>query len=396
MLSRQGAITLSACLIIIASAGCGGGHSGLTARDVAAEAGVARNVTTEGENCVFDYNGDGIMDLFVSNHDQAPWQLFQGLPNGQFVPVDVRTFPLRDRHGCATGDFNGDGRPDIYGSIGACMGQCLAPKELWIQTNDGNFVDRAQQFGIADPGGRGRTPLSLNANGDKRPDLFTGQEPGVRFPSHDQLWINDRGHRFVEEPGPQDQNIGAQCAAAGDVEGDGTDLLIVCGVESFHIYDLVHGKWADVTAKLGLPTWPRGDAELADMNGDGKLDLLTVWPHGFQVRLNRDGRFSTADYTLPLRDAWDLAVGDADGDGDPDVYIVQRENGVVPDVLLLNQGSGVTFTRFSDLPQATTGEGSTAQAIPDYKGTRRAAFLVNNGAQYPQPGPRQLIGFEGG
>src|SRR5215204_2207378 len=229
MLSRQGAITLSACLIIIASAGCGGGHSGLTARDVAAEAGVARNVTTEGENCVFDYNGDGIMDLFVSNHDQAPWQLFQGLPNGQFVPVNVRTFPLRDRHGCATGDFNGDGRPDIYASIGACVGTCTAPKELWIQTSDGTFVDRAAQFGVADPGGRGRQPITLNANGDKWPDLFTGQAPGVDHPSPNRLWVNQGGTGFVNPPGLPTEEIGNGCDTAGDFDRDGYDELVVCG-----------------------------------------------------------------------------------------------------------------------------------------------------------------------
>ena len=144
MLSRQGTIAVAACLIIIASAGCGGGgHSGLTARDVASEAGIARTTETHGENCVFDYNGDGIMDLFLSNHDQAPWQLFQGLPDGKFVETNGGTFPLRDRHGCATADFNGDGRPDIYASIGACMGTCQADKELWIQNPDGTFTDRA-------------------------------------------------------------------------------------------------------------------------------------------------------------------------------------------------------------------------------------------------------------
>jgi hypothetical protein len=47
------------------------------------------------------------------------------------------------------------------------------------------------------------------------------------------------------------------------------------------------------------------------------------------------------------------------------------------------------------MPQASTGEGDTVQAIPHYEGTRRAAFVVNNGFNYPEPGPRQLIVFEG-
>jgi hypothetical protein len=102
----------------------------LIARDVAAQAGIARTVNTAGENCVFDYNRDGVSDLFLSNHSDAPWQLFLGKTNGTFVETNIGTFPRRDRHGCATGDFNGDGRPDIYASIGACEGTCTAPKEL--------------------------------------------------------------------------------------------------------------------------------------------------------------------------------------------------------------------------------------------------------------------------
>jgi FG-GAP-like repeat len=395
VLRRHGAI-IAVCIIVLSAAGCGGGGSGFTARDLADTAGVARDVTTEGENCVFDYNGDGVPDLFVSNHDQAPWQLFKGLPDGTFLPVDVGTFPLRDRHGCAIGDFNGDGLPDIYASIGACMGMCRAPKELWIQTPGGGFVNRAGQFGVSNPDGRGRAPITLNADGDKWPDLFTGEEPGLRYPSHNKLWVNADGRRFANIPGAPDQNIGAQCATAGDVEGDGTDVLIVCGNQTFRIYDLEHGKWSDVTAALGLPTWARGDAELADVNGDGKLDLLTVYRRGFEVRLNRGGRFGTPDYTHPLTDGRDLAIGDADGDGDPDVYIVQSENGTSSDQLLLNQGSGTSYASFSGLPQATTGQGDTAQAIPNYKGTGRSAFLVNNGAQYPMRGPRQLIFLEQG
>jgi len=79
------------------------------------------------------------------------------------------------------------------------------------------------------------------------------------------------------------------------------------------------------------------------MNGDGKLDLVTVFPQGFEVRLNRGGRFPKADYSFPLRSGWNLAVGDANGDGHPDVYILQRDNGTVPDLLLLNRGSGVSL-----------------------------------------------------
>jgi hypothetical protein len=372
----------------------------LIARDVASEAGIARDVGTEGENCVFDYNRDGIKDLFLSVHGAEPWQLFRGKPDGTFVETNVGTFPSGlqyDRHGCATGDFNGDGRPDIYISLGACTGTCSAAKELWIQTADGSFVDRAAQFGVDDPGGRGRQPIALNANGDKWPDLFTGQAPGVDHPSPNRLWVNQGGTGFVNPPGLPTEEIGNQCDTAGDFDRDGIDELIVCGTvpQSFRVYDNNGGSWSDVTAALGLPPWGRRDAELADLNGDGRLDLVTVAADRLEVRLNAGGRFPTVSYALALSDGRDVAVGDADGDGDQDIYVVQTTN-TVPDLLLLNRGSGASYESFSGLPQATTGGGDTAQAIPNWKGTNRAAFLVNNGREYPEPvepGPRQLIEF---
>jgi FG-GAP-like repeat len=362
----------------------------LIARDIASEAGIGRTVNTAGENCVFDYDRDGVLDLFVSNHADAPWQLFRGAPDGKFVETNVGTFPLRDRHGCATGDFNADGRPDIYASIGACVGTCLAPKELWIQTGDGTFVDAAAEFGVADPRGRGREPIALNANNDGWADLYTGQAVGVNYPSPNRLWVNQGGAGFVNPPDLPTEEIGNQCDTAGDFDRDGFDELIVCDDAVFRVYDNKGGIWSDATAAVGLPTWARPDAELADLNGDGWLDLVTVTGLWLEVRLNRSARFPTAGYALKIKDGRDLAIGDADGDGDQDIYVLQGSNATVPDLLLMNQGSGMSYTNFPGLPQVASGEGDRVEAIPGWKGTRRAAFLVNNGFE-GNPGPRQLI-----
>ena len=389
---RRAIVPIGVGLMLVALVGSTGSEAKprrLKARDVASKAGIARTVHTVGENCVFDYNRDGVKDLFLSTHSDGPWELFRGKANGKFVPTNVGTFPARDRHGCATADFNGDRRPDIYASIGGCRGTCTARKELWIQRADGTFVDRATEFGVADPGGRGREPTSLHANDDGRPDLYTGQQTGVDYPSPNRLWVS-RGSGFTNPPGLPTEEIGNHCVTAGDYDRDGYDELVVCGQDTFRVYDNVAGAWSDSTAAVGLPTWGRRDAELADLNGDRRLDLVTVWAARLEVRLNASGRFPTASYTRNLADGRDLAIADADGDRDRDIYVVQGANAVVPDLLLRNRDSGRRFKRFRRLTRTKQGEGDRVQAIPRWKGRRRAAFLVNNG-HAEQAGPRQLI-----
>ncbi len=170
------AIAVIACLFVIGVAGCSGhtraaNYSSfdtprLIARDVASEAGIARTSPRKARTACSTTTATGSWTSSCRSTMMGPGSYSEAGPT---EPSSRRTsgrFPGRDRHGCATGDFNGDGRPDIYASIGACAGTCTAPKELWIQTADGSFVDRAAEFGITDPGGRGRQPITLNANGD--------------------------------------------------------------------------------------------------------------------------------------------------------------------------------------------------------------------------------------
>ena len=78
---------------------------------------------------------------------------------------------------------------------------------------------------------------------------------------------------------------------------------------------------------VGTPSWP-------DLNADWRLDLVLVGGSRVEVRLNSGGRFPTISYTRTLTDGRDVAVGDADGDGDNDIYVVQGSNATVPDLLL--------------------------------------------------------------
>ncbi len=243
--------------------GCGSGSSakgasttGLVARDEAQAAGIFDHTRTHGDDCVGDVNKDGYVDVLLNSHTDQ-WRLLYGTASGTFKLA--MAIPLRDRHGCVFADFNGDGLPDIYFAIGNCKGMtCRNAKELWIQKPDHTFVDEASKWGVTDPGARGRVPIAVNANGDRRPDLFTGEEIGVQFPSSNKLWINEGTH-FVLHRGPPTLEIGNHAAAAADITHNGLDDIAVCTpTMGFHLYP-----------RSGTATTPTTTRRSASKAGDG-------------------------------------------------------------------------------------------------------------------------------
>ena len=76
---------------------------------------------------VADFNGDGREDHLVARHVEGD-QIYLQQPDGSFSPG----FPLppRDRHGCAAGDINSDGRIDLFCALGAGGGEGFKRDEL--------------------------------------------------------------------------------------------------------------------------------------------------------------------------------------------------------------------------------------------------------------------------
>src|SRR5581483_7947171 len=129
------------------------------------------------------------------------------------------------------------------------------------------------------------------------------------------------------------------------------------GLPTSQLFENVHGRFRNVTAAThtGLPVEGDGCAA-ADLNGDGRTDLVVTTTSGVDVLWNH------ADGTFTRQVLWThgwytgVAVGDVNGDGRPDVFVAGYSDTSQPvpnsfsgfptnvagvrDLLFLNLGGG--------------------------------------------------------
>ena len=403
---RLAAMTLtSLCLVVFAASAWAGDP---VAHDVAAEVGLtfhgATISKTQGETPIFDYDGDGDLDIMLSTHGVSPWALMQNQGDDTFVEVLNGTFYKTDRHGCVDGDFGSlnasgrpDGLPDLSCVSGACTGTCKKeyPNSLFIQRSDHTFVDVAKAWGVADSHGRARKPLAFDFNNDGLLDIFVANEGPSIYPPLNRLFKNVRG-RFEEvTSSPANTQQHSECAVSGYVDSDKWRDLIICGRVSSGIgtvtYMNVKGSLVDVTASTAYKKLKAIDLKLADVNNDKKQDLLILEANRFSVWLNVNGTYPKMNYKFALKGGRDLAVGDANGDKKLDVFIARGPNNQNQHTMLINNGNGKSYHTIP-LPVLSEGSGDTATTFKNWRKSGRDAFLVTNGL-WGIAGPVQMIMF---
>ncbi|MER5796598.1 FG-GAP-like repeat-containing protein [Streptomyces sp. NPDC001980] len=294
-----------------------------------------------------DLNRDGYADLVVGSRGEdgkagsvtIVWGSRKGLTGGRIVADPARSSHTRFGMSLAIGDFTADGRADLaVGSTGAD-----------VQIFRGGFTKTA--------GAASRTWVV--------PSFRTGDSYGVRS------------------------------LAAGDINGNGVDDLVVSGTivgqsdEPFDGQVVYLGAASRPKTQMTLGTDGRQPVVVGDVNGDGYDDVITArvlvygskvgpgeviaylgGPHGItptqQAAITQDSPgvpgATRAQGTSSFGDS--LAVGDADGDGYDDVAVGTPYETVTT----ASQTGTVTLLRGS--AAGLTGVGSTrytqnTPGIPD-------------------------------
>lgn len=175
---------------------------------------------------------------------------------------------------------------------------------------------------------------------------------------------------------PQDPRITFDMAV-GDVDGDGDLDLVYATGEVLLLLNDGTGVFRDASGQLpGSARWPATQfacaLALSDLDGDSDLDLLCAVGGGYFAEQNtlylNDGTGNFVDATpwaMPASsdETYALAVGDVDGDGDPDVLFGNSDQ----DRLLLNDGAG-TFVDVTSTQLPAQALGTRGLALGDVDG----------------------------
>lgn len=269
-----------------------------------------------------DFNGDGFVDIAFTTAPADVIGVLLGKGDGTFLPARLyEDCPASDR--MVVADFNRDGHQDL--AVTCFAGNAVAV--LWGK-GDGTFSERTR---IALPGGP-RFLAAGDLNRDGWPDLVatTFGEPALYV-------VRNRGGQFL--PAQISQFAGAAAVAVADVNGDGIpDVIASVRTRSGFGLQLFAGK-GDGTLRPGAPI--AGDSPLRnlctsidamDMSGDGIADLvLPVWSEGVML-LRGDGRggFSNPTWLTVTPGIGGLNIptlADLDGDGKRDLLALTNEEG---------------------------------------------------------------------
>ncbi len=410
-----------------------------TFTDVTDKAGVAAGKFGMGV-AAGDYDGDGNVDLYVTNY--GPNILYRNNGDGTFTDVTEKAGVLATGWStCSTWfDYDNDGKLDLFVSSFVfydksqnplCTDETLKrryycvprlfkpqPSRLFRNNGDGSFKDVSTESGIAAHPGKSFGAVATDINNDGLMDLFVANDTMPNF-----LFVN-KGKGKFDEIG---LSAGVAYGAAGrprsgmgvdaaDYDGDGWQDLFVANIdhEFFSLYrnekELIFsdepGEIAPSTQLLS--GW---GLKFFDYDNDGDPDLFLVNGHPDDMIESRIPRVKYREPLLMFENTGKafkdvsatsgsvfsklfsgrgMALGDFDNDGDADVL---TSNNGEPPLLLSNKGGNRNNWIGLQLVATKSNPAAVGAMITWQTGTvKRSRLKIGGGSYLSSHDPREILG----
>ncbi|WP_169975525.1 CRTAC1 family protein [Tautonia rosea] len=318
---------------------------------------------------MLDFDGDGLLDLYFASTRELPLdspsnamgnRLYRNLGDGRFEDAsDAAGVAFRGFcHGVVSGDFDGDGTPDLYLAN-------LGPNVLYLNNGDGTFRNASDGSGAnLDGWHSGAAPLDFDNDGhldlyvtrygrwtDQDAETFCGDRAkGVRTYCSPLTIVTDRDFLLrnrgdgtfedvTESAGILRTDGRGLGVVSADLNGDTlTDLYVANDLSpNFLFLNRGDGTFDDVGEDSGAARSGSGvnqagmgvDAE--DLDGDGLPELFVTNFRGEHNTLYRnfsgthfqDSSAAAGIYADSLPEvSWACALADFDNDGEPDMFVL--------------------------------------------------------------------------
>jgi hypothetical protein len=339
-----------------------------------------------------DLNGDGRADLVVANNNSqgSISVLLNETSPGATVPLFApqQTFAAGSNCDSVTAvDLNGDGKLDILAS----NFNNPAAMVLVNATKPGATTVSFVPAPSLTEGGDSECATAADLNGDGASDLITADlYSGTVSVLFNTTALPQSTTVEYDQPATFATGAAPSAVQAVDINGDGLKDLVVANAQSMSVSVLLNttAPGATLPSFANQQTFAVGNLPnsviAADVNGDGRMDLITtnLESDTVSVLLNAIVPGATAA-SFEVQQTFAVgakpepaAIADIDGDGRPDVIVPCYGSNSVS-VLLNATTVGATQAAFTQQTFAT-GAGPRHATVADINGDGRKDMIVTN------------------
>jgi Calx-beta domain/FG-GAP-like repeat/FG-GAP repeat len=275
-----------------------------------------------------DFNGDGRLDLAVTNVISSTVSVMLGNADGTFQPARISARVYADS--LAVGDFDGNGKLDLA-SVGGFP-------SLSVLRGNGDGTFQAPTSIDVGPDASAESVAVGDFNADGKLDLGVLSEVGGTAYSDGAFYANvllGNGDGSFSAPSTTLLGSGGRApVVVGDFNGDGKLDLATANSDYWSPQGTVNVLLGDGIGNLQPPadfstgsSWPQS-VVAGDVNGDGNTDLVTASPAKTVSVLLGDGlgSFGSAQIYATGDDPDSVVLGDFNRDGRLDLILIDATN----------------------------------------------------------------------